>query len=150
MTKEARIAVRSYMEQISENLYCAGWFTGLEYMLWDWVLDTSKKDDEMASVLSWLANQAGGWWRWSKETGEPCFVTMSEWKKLYGENRQTMTDKNYRKFFNMAMGWMGTDYGPYPYQKKLATGPWPELLVHAADWGALAKIENHTGETEAQ
>lgn len=34
---------------------------------------------------------------------------------------------------------------PYPYQEKPATKPWPVLPACAA-----AKIENHTGEIEAQ
>ncbi len=53
-----------------------------------------------------------------------------------------MTDKDYKPFFNQAMGWEGEDNtkGPYRYQEKLATEAWPELLDVPTGMGKTAAV----------
>lgn len=51
-----------------------------------------------------------------------------------------MTDKSYKEFFKTAMGWEGVDDGPYPYQEKLATESWPELLDIPTGLGKTAAV----------
>ncbi len=51
-----------------------------------------------------------------------------------------MTGKSYEEFFKTAMGWEGVDDGPYPYQEKLATESWPELLDIPTGLGKTAAV----------
>ena len=97
MTQEAQRALRVYMEQLSENLWCAGWLMGLEFDLWIWVerrraglgapeaqgFGPPKGWELDADTLAWLADQAGGWWRWPEEGPGPVFVGMEEWVARY-------------------------------------------------------------------
>ncbi|MBI5016885.1 MAG: hypothetical protein HZB55_15550 [Deltaproteobacteria bacterium] len=98
MADEAKRALRVYMEQLSEDLWCAGWLTGLEFDLWTWVerrragLGLPEEgrtfgppvDWELdADTLAWLAEQASGWWRWPEEGPGPVFVEREEWKERY-------------------------------------------------------------------
>lgn len=88
----AQRALLVYMRHLSEVNWCAGWFVGLEFTLWDWVLRRRKNiepvsDFERANlpdteVLSWLADQADGWWHWNNAAREPEFVTFSVWLEV--------------------------------------------------------------------
>lgn len=107
MSREAARALRVYMEKLSEDLWCAGWLIGLKHDLWTWVerrrasLDLPggaggfgpPKEWELdADALAWLAEQAGGWWRWPEEGPGPVFVGMEEWRELY-QGWKTKTEK---------------------------------------------------------
>lgn len=60
MREEARIALRLIMEYESEESYTAGWLVDLEFILWARVLRRGNSPDEVADVLAWLAEEAGG------------------------------------------------------------------------------------------
>jgi len=51
-----------------------------------------------------------------------------------------MTDKRYKDFFKTAMGWEDKDGVPYPYQERLATESWPELLDIPTGLGKTAAV----------
>ncbi len=89
----AQRALLVYMRHLSEENWSAGWLIGLEFTLWDWVL-RQRSGAEPASeferanipdteVLSWLAEQAGGWWHWDEKLMEPKFVPPDEWMEIY-------------------------------------------------------------------
>lgn len=98
---EARHALRLCMEYLSEEHWCAGWLTDLEFTLWDWVLDwraepqplheAGSMDSQLheARTLSWLAEQAGGWWVW--EEGRQ-FVPMGEWLARFAARGQDVRE----------------------------------------------------------
>jgi hypothetical protein len=88
-----------YMRYLSEENWAAGWLTGIEYTLWDWVA-RRRNGTEPASkferanlsdieALSWLAEQAGGWWHWDETAKEPKFVTLNEWLEIYRNRPET-------------------------------------------------------------
>ena len=89
----AQRALLVYMRHLSEENWCAGWCTGLEFILWEWVLrlrggtkPASKFERASApdiEVLSWLAELAGGWWHWKTGSKEPEFVPLNEWVEIY-------------------------------------------------------------------
>ena len=89
----AQRALLVYMRHLSEENWCAGWCTGLEFILWEWVLrlrggtkPASKFERASApdiEVLSWLAELAGGWWHWKTGLKEPEFVPLNEWAEIY-------------------------------------------------------------------
>lgn len=96
MNEELQAAQRAllvYMRHLSEDNWCAGWSTGLEFTLWDWVLRRRSSAEpasmfEQGSIpdietLSWLAEQAGGWWHWDEAATEPRFVAPGEWMEIY-------------------------------------------------------------------
>ena len=61
---------------ISEDCYCAGWMMGLEDALWNVQPGTRYGQgtitERQTTLLRLLAEEAGGWWRWS-DNG-PVFV----------------------------------------------------------------------------
>jgi len=89
----AQRALLVYMRHLSEENWCAGWLIGLEFTLWDWVLrrqsgaepasEFERANIPDTEVLSWLAEQAGGWWHWDEESREPKFVPPNEWVEMY-------------------------------------------------------------------
>ncbi len=55
--------LRKVMSSISEEYWCAGWLSGLEYILWD-ALTGRKKDicgPEEIAELKYLSEKCGGW-----------------------------------------------------------------------------------------
>jgi hypothetical protein len=102
---EARRALRLCMMHISEDYYAARWYIGLEYLLWELVsqwradphLEPGAEEPEFsciyeARMLSWLAEQAGGWWRWADQGGTGTeFVPMAEWLRIYEEHQRQKT-----------------------------------------------------------
>jgi hypothetical protein len=72
----AQRALLVYMRHLSEENWAAGWLMELEYTLWDWVLrwrsnaeptpEFERANLPDTEVLSWLAEQTGGWWYWDE------------------------------------------------------------------------------------
>ena len=95
----AQRALLIYMQHLSEENWCASWLIGLEFTLWSWVLHRRggaepASEFERANlvdteVLSWLAEQAGGWWHWNEASKEPKFVPLSEWLEIYRNRPET-------------------------------------------------------------
>ncbi len=88
----ARRALELYMRHMSEENWAASWLIGLEFILWDWVLRL-RRGAEPASqferankpdieAISWLAEEAGGWWYWDDSVGVR-FVPLSEWLEIF-------------------------------------------------------------------
>ena len=66
LTKE-QYALAQYMSELSEEAYCAGWMDGLEYALWQVVLDQRRAygrlvftSDHVLKLRS-LSEASGGW-----------------------------------------------------------------------------------------
>lgn len=91
----ARAQLRNLMSDLSEELWCAGWLSGLEHALWGRITDgppTGLRDSEV-DQLRRLASLAGGWWHWPREDGRPVkagpvFVPMDEWLMLYARREK--------------------------------------------------------------
>ncbi|MBS1794152.1 MAG: hypothetical protein JSS81_09875 [Acidobacteria bacterium] len=84
-----------YMEDLSHDLGCAGWLSGIEFVLWrfvftdepmvgdDWLSrNLERLDEETKEDLRFLSRKAGGWAAWPEGEREPRFVTFEEWEKL--------------------------------------------------------------------
>lgn len=76
------------MERISENYWCAGWLSGLEFTLWSGILgaDSVCSLDEL-DRLKQLSDDAGGWWRWNDELQGEEFIDLERWQVIYNEGR---------------------------------------------------------------
>ncbi len=84
------------MSSVSEDFWCAGWYTGIEYHLWGAIEHyrngrESFYGNENAEVLELLSQEADGWWVYTKHDGEQ-FVELPEWIKLYEEWKSTHED----------------------------------------------------------
>lgn len=85
------------MREYSEDFWCAGWISNLEYDLWAFVCGDTETygtylskylDDIDREHLQTLANDAGGWYYWSEEepVGEK-FIAMDNWLEMYEERK---------------------------------------------------------------
>lgn len=108
MNNEAARARRIYLAYLSEERWCAGWASDLEFTLGEHVLKCragiglfpEEGSDGThwardAQALSWLAEQAGGWWRWPKDGSEPAFVALKDWQRIFEEHRQSTDDSDH-------------------------------------------------------
>ncbi len=90
----AREVLLRRMRDYSEENHCAGWLSGLEFLLWK----EPAEDDESLSAstraelhpeLRALAEVAGGWWVYEDETQPaergPVFISMERWQEILAE-----------------------------------------------------------------
>jgi hypothetical protein len=61
--------LRKLMSGISEDYWCAGWLSGLEYTLWDAVTGKRKNvcSSEEIEQLKYLSEKSGGWIIWDEQ-----------------------------------------------------------------------------------
>jgi hypothetical protein len=83
--------LRTLMSDISEDHYCAGWLSGLEYSLWDIITEypfgnrqfgMGKVSEENIIQLSLLSKSVDGWWIFDNDLKDERFVTLEEWDKI--------------------------------------------------------------------
>ena len=83
-------ALADYMSDLSEEAYCAGWMSGLEYALWEAVLGREGAfgrllfGPEEVGRLKDLAQACGGWIIFDETKGET-WLPMSEWERRFAE-----------------------------------------------------------------
>lgn len=80
-----------YMSYLSEEAYTAGWIEGLEYALWNAVLngptsygrlDISEKHIEKLIELSDVADG----WIYFDDSLEEIFLSRMDWERMYSDN----------------------------------------------------------------
>ena len=101
LSREARIAaglLARVMSDISEDVWCAGWLTEVEYILWDAI--ARERPDwcvrEEIEQLKFLSERCGGWIVWDKERGRR-FVRMEDWLDRYARWRSKREEETARK-----------------------------------------------------
>ncbi|SRR6266481_3207189 len=102
LSPDAR-ALATYMSDLSEELWCAGWMRDLEFMLWsvvegkDAYASLTLTRDEVAN-LRLLSNACKGWIVFRRDT-EETFVSMPEWIHLFAAwlSENDPTDKSESK-----------------------------------------------------
>ncbi len=69
------------MEDISQEVYLAGWLDELEYILWGIVVDPESIHDYMAietvTLMNNLASESNSWWLWKNDG--VYFVPLDDW-----------------------------------------------------------------------
>ena len=80
----AKYGLLCLMTGISEEFWCAGWMMGLEYSLWNAAAGNGQGrfTDRQVTLLKLLAEEADGWWVWSKKDGKPHFVRLETWREM--------------------------------------------------------------------
>lgn len=82
----AAVGLLALMTGISEDCWCAGWMSGLEFALWD--VSPGKKygqgeiTERQALLLKLLSEESNGWWYWTDDG--PRFISRSEWAQRVG------------------------------------------------------------------
>jgi hypothetical protein len=77
------------MGEIGERAYYAGWMRGLEFDLWDAVVNGPRRygaidlDQPTIDDLARFAGAADGWWLWDEKEGEPRLVELAAWEVIY-------------------------------------------------------------------
>jgi hypothetical protein len=79
----ARLGLLGPMTGISEERWCAGWLSNLEFILWrarngePSGFEVGSATPRQAELLRLLSEEAGGWWVY--EEAGPVFLPMDEW-----------------------------------------------------------------------
>jgi hypothetical protein len=73
------------MSDYSEERWCAGWLTGLEFILWKTLADFP--DDPNLAPIKQLSDRCGGWIVWNDETDRNDFLPMGQWLEIFGRSR---------------------------------------------------------------
>lgn len=80
----AALGLLGLMTGISEEFWCAGWLTGLEFSLWKaptgMRFGQGSITERQSQLLKLLSEESDGWWCW--QNGEATFVCMADWLKL--------------------------------------------------------------------
>ena len=86
-----QLALADRMSEISEEAFCAGWMSGLEYDLWRIVVAGSGTygwfalDGAIIAELRALSDACGGWIVFDDQT-EETFVPREEWNQRFRAN----------------------------------------------------------------
>jgi hypothetical protein len=91
----ARETLLRMMCDFSEECWCAGWLSGLEFTLWNGVTTGrmgsgwfAVNERELAR-MKYLHELAGGWWMWAEGEDGERFVTTEEWLRIVSEHAAT-------------------------------------------------------------
>ena|SRR6266508_2586202 len=92
LSEEARIAaeiLQRLMSDISEETWCAGWLSDLEYLLWDVVVGERPDwcDPEIPKQLRFLSDRCGGWIVWDRARGQE-YLPLNAWLSRHASWRE--------------------------------------------------------------
>lgn len=78
------------MSDFSEELWCAGWLEGCEYLFWHWLTAGDGRSEWLEiAAMKQVSDEIGGWAHWPEDShgipvgGSPVFVPMAEWLEIY-------------------------------------------------------------------
>jgi len=95
--EEAAEVLADLMSDISEDVWCAGWLHGLEYILWRFAEDIPDQDGDLTDitcpcykkVLHELSERAGVWVAWNpdafkvEEAPHRLHIPLAEWRETW-------------------------------------------------------------------
>ncbi len=87
----AALGLLGLMTGISEEYWCAGWMSGLEFSLWQAAQSGPMSygqghiTERQATLLRLLSEESDGWWRWIDDTRDASksgarFVRLDDWR----------------------------------------------------------------------
>ena len=85
--------LEQYMSNLSEEAYCAGWMKGLEYALWEALLDMRREYGRLVltqdhkTQLRCLSEACGGWIVFDDDT-EETWVPTPDWERRFSAWRE--------------------------------------------------------------
>src|ERR1051325_11236160 len=88
----AALGLLGLMSGISEEYWCAGWLTGLEFDLWNAQADSGyghgTVTKRQAMLLRLLSEECDGWWHWKEGADNPQFVSLGEWREIVAKRKR--------------------------------------------------------------
>jgi len=92
--RSLRKRLLSLMREISEDHYCAGWTSGLEYSLWQAVLQYPQPyefglgpiEEEKVVELKDLAEELQEWADWDDQAGEK-LIPLKDWRQIFAARK---------------------------------------------------------------
>lgn len=78
----------SLIMDCSEEIWCAQWLTGCEYVFWyDLQVETPPYalDKSVRVEMARLSREIDGWVKWDDDDHEPVYVPLATWWDLYRE-----------------------------------------------------------------
>lgn len=93
LDKVAAKALGEAMSNISEECYCAGWMSGLEFSLWEFLTSgpgkwgMGKVDAGDLATLRALSEKCGGWIVWREDVGQ-VFVPLANWLPMFDAEQE--------------------------------------------------------------
>ena len=88
-TPHSKLILKDYMSWLSDEYWCAGWLIGLEYILWDLLVDPKSDayfgsfDQRHLDRLKWLFEGANCWFYWDNSISKVLPISLSDWDKKY-------------------------------------------------------------------
>lgn len=97
---EPQAKLADLMSDISEECWCAGWMSGLEFTLWRIINGGERQygqggiTDEQVAELKQLSELIGGWIYWYDDTDNPeadpsewgeRFISLNDWLVMFSE-----------------------------------------------------------------
>lgn len=83
VSEGAALGLLGLMTGISEEFWCAGWMSGLEYDLWEAAdgkhYGQGQITKRTAALLRLLSEECDGWWYYAHNG--PKFVSRADWRK---------------------------------------------------------------------
>ena len=92
--RAAAIELRDLISDISESAYYAGWQMGIEYILWEKLINQEKGSIELGvesfsqstlENLKELSQKAQGWWLWKDEAKDKVFIPLNLWSQEFNQ-----------------------------------------------------------------
>ena len=89
--RSLRKRLLSLMSEISEDHYCAGWLSGLEYSLWQAVLQYPQPyefgfgpiEEENVAELKDLAEELQEWAVWDDGELSEKLIPLADWQRIF-------------------------------------------------------------------
>ncbi len=75
------------MSDVSEDYWCAGWFSGIEYQIWAELHAYGSRrfnTDELEAIDA-LSKETGTWITWADGDASQRAVPLDEWKRMFAE-----------------------------------------------------------------
>ena len=91
---EKQNLITNLISEISEDIYCAGWYSNIEFELWNWINDemtipkyfNQRVIKEDLIELQMLSGKLQLWAYWHDEDEEKS-IGITEWKELFKEKK---------------------------------------------------------------
>jgi hypothetical protein len=86
----AALGLLGLMSGISEEHWCAGWLTDLEFRLWDAQAGKYGQGvitERQVKLLRLLSEECEGWWHWKEDAENPEFISLAEWRDIVAKRK---------------------------------------------------------------
>ena len=84
--------LQSYIEDISDDCFCATWLSGIEYELWSIIQGDTPAINLYSTIyqselddMKLLSTEINGWVTWGDDDIQPMYISLDEWLITYNK-----------------------------------------------------------------